>query len=54
MTSRKRANNLRTFKGDVNGIHRGDECTSGLFHYTYLNEGDMIECFSTEMKNIFM
>jgi len=49
-----RANSLRKSKDDVNDVHRGDECGLGLFNYTDLNEGDVIECFSTEMKNVFM
>jgi len=49
-----RAKSLRRVKDDVDNVHRGDECGLGLVDYTDLEEGDIIECFSKEMKKIFV
>jgi len=49
-----RAKSLRRVKDEVDDVHRGDECGLNLLDYTDLEEGDIIECFSKEMKNMFV
>ena len=49
-----RAKSLRRVKEDVTDVRRGDECGLGLLDYLDLKEGDIIECFSVEMKNTFV
>ena len=45
---------MRKVKEEVNDVRAGEECGLGLVDYTDLEEGDIIECYSIEMKNIFV
>lgn len=49
-----RANSLRRVKEEVLSVRRGEECGLNLLDYFDVQEGDIIECFSTEMKRIFV
>lgn len=44
------AHSLRKVKEDVQNVKKGEECGLGLESFSDLEEGDVIECFSTEMK----
>lgn len=49
-----RTDSLRKVKEEVDNVIRGDECGLGLTNYMDLKEGDIIECFSREMKRQFV
>ena len=49
-----RAKSLRKVKEDVKEVRRGDDCGLCLDNFTDVKEGDVIECFSTEMKYTFI
>ena len=49
-----RAKSLRKVKEDVKDVRRGDDCGLCLGSFTDIKEGDVIECFSTEMKYTFI
>lgn len=49
-----RAKSLRKVKEEVPRVKRGEECGLNLKDYFDLEEGDIIECFSTEMKRKFV
>ena len=40
---------LKRFKDDVREVARGYECVLSFANYNDLREGDMVECFETEM-----
>jgi len=40
---------LKRFKDDVREVARGYECGLSFAHFQDLQEGDVIECFETEM-----
>jgi translation initiation factor IF-2 len=40
---------LKRFKDDVREVSRGYECGLSFANYNDLREGDMVECFETEM-----
>jgi translation initiation factor IF-2 len=40
---------LRRFKDDVREVQTGFECGIGLVSTTDILEGDVIECFTTQM-----
>jgi translation initiation factor IF-2 len=48
------AASLRKVKEDVEDVRRGEECGLGLEGYSDIQAGDIIECYSTEMKSVFM
>jgi translation initiation factor IF-2 len=48
-----RATSLRHFKDDVNEIGRGKECGVSLAGYNDYQAGDVIECYSIELKKEF-
>ena len=48
-----RAKSLRRFKEEVTDVRRGDECGLGL-GFEDIQEGDTIECYSVEMKSVFI
>jgi len=48
------AKSLRKVKDEVKDARRGEECGLSLIDYVDLKEGDIIECFSTEMKYCFI
>lgn len=45
---------LRKVKEDVDDVRRGEECGLGLLDYTDYEKGDIIECYSIEMKREFV
>ena len=45
---------LRKVKEDVDNVRRGEECGLGLLDYDDYQEGDIIECYSVEMKREFV
>jgi translation initiation factor IF-2 len=45
------ASSLRHFKDLVDSVKRGEECGLGLSGFSNFAEGDIIECYSVEMKN---
>jgi len=47
------AKSLRRFKEEVTDVRRGDECGLGL-GFEDIQEGDTIECYSVEMKSVFI
>jgi len=49
-----RAKSLRRVKEEVESVRRGEECGLNLGNYTDVQEGDIIECFSIELKRIFV
>lgn len=49
-----RASSLRRYKELVESVRLGDECGLGLSGFTEFQEGDTIECYSIEMKNILL
>jgi len=49
-----KAKSLKKVKEEVESVRRGDECGLGLLNHTDIEEGDIIECFSTEFKNVFV
>jgi translation initiation factor IF-2 len=44
-----RIESLRRFRDDVREVATGFECGIGLAGFNELEEGDIIECFSTQM-----
>jgi translation initiation factor IF-2 len=48
-----RASSLRKFKEDVENVRNGEECGLGLSGFIDFHEGDVIECYSVEMKKSF-
>ena len=44
------AESLRKIKEDVQSVKKGEECGLGLQSFSNIEEGDIIECFSIEMK----
>jgi translation initiation factor IF-2 len=40
---------LKRFKDDVREVARGYECGLSFAHFENLQEGDVVECFETEM-----
>ncbi len=40
---------LKRFKDDVREVARGYECGLSFAHFDNLEEGDVVECFETEM-----
>jgi translation initiation factor IF-2 len=49
-----RAASLRRVKEDVEDVRRGEECGLGLSGFSEFQEGDIIECYSVEMKKVFV
>lgn len=49
-----RAKSLRRVKEEVISVRRGEECGVNLQDYFDINEGDIIECYSVEMKRKFV
>jgi translation initiation factor IF-2 len=49
-----KAKSLRKVKEDVKEVRRGEDCGLCLDSFMDLKEGDVIECFSTEIKYIFI
>ena len=49
-----RVSSLRKVKEDVDDVRRGEECGLGLLDYTDFETGDIIECYSVEMKREFV
>ena len=49
-----RASSLRQAKESVEDVRRGDECGLGLDGFSDVQEGDTIECYSIEMKRVFV
>jgi translation initiation factor IF-2 len=45
---------LRKVKEDVDDVRRGEECGLGFLEYTDFESGDIIECYSVEMKQEFV
>jgi len=45
---------LRKVKEDVDDVRRGEECGLGLLDYTDYEKGDIIECYSVEMRREFV
>jgi translation initiation factor IF-2 len=45
---------LRKVKEDVDDVRRGEECGLGFLEYTDFEMGDIIECYSVEMKREFV
>jgi translation initiation factor IF-2 len=52
--SAPRATSLKTHKEDVNEVSRGSECGLSLSNFNDFQKGDVIECFSIEMKQEFV
>lgn len=48
-----RALSLKKFKEDVENVRNGEECGLGLSGFVDFEEGDIIECYSLEMKKSF-
>lgn len=48
------AKSLRRVKEEVLSVRRGEECGLNLQNYFDVKEGDIIECYSTEMKRTFV
>jgi len=48
------AMSIRKFKDEVKEVNQGDECGVGLRGYAEFEEGDVIECFSKELKKMFV
>jgi len=48
------ASTLKHFKEDVTSVAKGKECGLSLFGHSNYEEGDVIECFSIEMKQDFV
>ena len=42
---------LRRFRDDVREVTQGFECGIGLAGYSDLQEGDVIECFTTQSRS---
>ena len=49
-----RAKSLRKVKEEVTSVRRGEECGLNLLDYLDVEKGDIIECFSVEMKRKFV
>lgn len=49
-----KAKTLRRVKEEVKDVRRGEECGLNLLDYTDIEQGDVIECYSVEMKRIFV
>mmetsp|Transcript_8428 Transcript_8428/g.12620 ORF Transcript_8428/g.12620 Transcript_8428/m.12620 type:complete len:1040 (-) Transcript_8428:165-3284(-) len=49
-----RAKSLRRVKEEVTDIRRGEECGLNLHDFTDIEKGDEVECYSIEMKRIFV
>lgn len=47
-----RASSLRRYKELVDSVRLGDECGLGLSGFSDFKEGDIIECYSIEMKSV--
>jgi len=54
VADRLRAKSLRRVKEEVKDVRRGEECGLNLIDYTDVEKGDIIECYSVEMKRIFV
>ena len=52
-TDRLQARSLKKFKEEVDSVRRGDECGLVL-GFDDVQEGDIIECYSVEMKSVFV
>lgn len=48
-----RASSLKRFKDDANQIKRGEECGLALADFDGFEDGDIIECFTTELTRSF-
>ena len=49
------ANNLKRVKEEVKDVRRGgEECGWNLLDYIDIEEGDIVECYSVEMKRMFI
>ncbi len=48
------AKSLRRVKEEVSSVRRGEECGLNLNDFFDIQEGDVIECYSVEMKRIFV
>ena len=46
------ASSLRRYKELVESVRLGDECGVGLSGFNDFKEGDIVECYSIEMKTI--
>lgn len=49
-----KVSSLRKVKEDVEDVRRGEECGLGLSDYKDYEKGDIIECYSVEMKREFI
>lgn len=49
-----KAKSLRREKEEVKDVRRGEECGLNLLDYIDVEEGDIIECYSVEMKRMFV
>lgn len=47
------ASSLKKFKDDVENVRGGEECGLGLSGFHEFEEGDIIECYSVEMRTVF-
>lgn len=54
VVSEGEVSSLRKVKEDVDDVRRGEECGLGLLDYTDYEKGDIIECYSVEMKREFV
>ena len=48
------ASSLRKFKDAVDEVRSGEECGLGLDGFHEFEQGDIIECYSVEMKKVFV
>jgi translation initiation factor IF-2 len=48
------AKSLRRVKYEVSDVRLGDECGLNLEGFKDIEEGDVIECYSVEMKRKFV
>jgi translation initiation factor IF-2 len=49
-----KAKSLRRVKEEVKDVRRGEECGLNLLNHTDFEEGDVIECYSVELKRTFV
>jgi translation initiation factor IF-2 len=49
-----RASSMRKVKEDVQEVRNGEECGLGLNGFKDFEEGDIIECYSVEMKTVVL